>query len=57
MEHPTSNNNISAITQVKGFLMILKVTFLVKKQRELERNFTKRKLPVIFFKKKSKMAL
>ena len=37
--------------------MSLEVIFLVTKQRELEKNSTKRKLPVIFLKKKSKMVL
>ena len=41
---------------LESFLMSLEVIFLVTKQRELEENFTKEKLPVIFLKKKSKMA-
>ena len=52
MEHPTSNKNISAIKEVRrlfNVLMSLKVIFLVLKQRELEENFTKKKLLVIFF--------
>ena len=37
--------------------MSLEVIFLVTKQRELEKNSTKRKLAVIFLKKNSKMVL
>ena len=37
--------------------MSLEVIFLLKKQRELEENSTKTKLPVYFLKKKSKMVL
>ena len=37
--------------------MSLEVIFLVTKQRELEENSTKKKLPLCFLKKKSKMAL
>ena len=37
--------------------MSLEVIFLVTKQKELEENSTKKKLPVRFLKKKSKMVL
>ena len=57
MESSTSNNNINAIKDVGSFLMSLEVIFLLKKQRELEENSTKTKLPVYFLKKKSKMVL
>ena len=60
MEHPTSNKNISAIKEVRrlfNVLMSLKVIFLVLKQRELEENFTKKKLLVIFLKKEKMMIL
>ena len=60
MEHPTSNKNISAIKEVRrlfNVLMSLKVIFLVLKQRELEENFTKKKLLVIFLKKEKMVIL
>ena len=37
--------------------MSLEVIFLVTKQRELEENSAKKKLPVCFLKKKRKMAI
>ena len=40
---------------IERFLMSLEVIFLLKKQRELEKNFTKRKLSTIFFKKKDSL--
>ena len=39
---------------LEHFLMSLEVNFLMNKQRELEKNSIKRKLPVIFLKKNSK---
>ena len=57
MNHLKSSSNISAIKEARGLFNNLRNNFLVKKQRELEKNSTKRKLPVIFLKKKSKMAL
>ena len=47
MEHPTSNNNINAIKEVRRLFNELKVIFLVTKQRELEENFAS-----MFFKEK-----
>ena len=45
MESTTINNGIK---EVESFLMNLEVIFLVKKQRELEKNFTKKKPSIIF---------
>ena len=42
----TSNNDIKAIN--KRFLMRLEIIFLMKKQRKLEKNFTKKRLSIIF---------
>ena len=57
MNHSKSSSNISAIKEVKSFLMSVEVIFLVTKQRELEGNSTKKKLPVCFLKIKSKIVL
>ena len=45
MESTTINN---AIKEVREFFMRLEVIFFVKKQRELEKNSTKRKLSATF---------
>ena len=57
MEHRTLNNNINAIKDVRKLFNDLKVIFVVKKQRELEKNSTKKKLPECFLKKKNMMVL
>ena len=48
MKNTTQNKGINTIKEVREHLMSLKVIFLVKKQRKLEKNFTKRKLSIIF---------
>ena len=45
MESTTINN---AIKEVREFLMRLEIVFFVKKQRGLEKNSIKRKLPTTF---------
>ena len=47
MESARQNNSINAKTMLEHFLMSLVIS-LVKKQRELEINFIKRKLSIIF---------
>ena len=42
----TSNNDIKAIN--KRFLMRLEIIFLMKEQRELEKNFVEKRLSIIF---------
>ena len=48
MEPTSQNNNINAIKEVRKFLMMLETTFLMKKQRELEKNPIKKKLSTPF---------
>ena len=48
MEPTTSNNSIKAIKEVRELFNELKIIFLVKKQRKLEKNFIKKKLFIIF---------
>ena len=51
MESTTINNIINAIKEVRNSLMSVEVIFLVKKQRELEKNSTnsvERNLSIIF---------
>ena len=57
MNHLKSSSNISAIKEARGLFNNLRNNLSSKEKRELEKNSTKRKLPVIFLKKKSKMAL
>ena len=39
MESIRQNNNINAIKELESFLMMLEITFIMKKKRELEKNF------------------
>ena len=48
MKPTRQNNNINAIKRLESFLMSLKVIFLIKKQRELEKNSIKSKLSTTF---------
>ena len=57
MEHPTSNNNIRAIKDVRKLFNDLRSNLSSKETKRIRKNSTKRKLAVIFLKKKSKMAL
>ena len=57
MEHPTSNNNISAIKDVGKLFNDLRSNLSSKETKRIRKNSTKRKLAVICLKKKSKMAL
>ena len=47
-EPTTSNNSINAIKEVREVFNELEIIFLVKKQRKLEKNFTNKKLSIIF---------
>ena len=47
MEHTRQDNVINDIKEARKLLMGLEVIFLVKKQRELDINFVKRKLSII----------
>ena len=57
MEHPTSNNNISAIKDVRKLFNDLRSNLSSKETKRIRKNSTKRKLAVICLKKKSKVAL
>ena len=57
MEHPASNNNINAIKDVRKLFNELRSNLSSKETKRIRKNSTKRKLAVIFLKKKSKMAL
>ena len=48
MEPTSQNNNIKAIKEVRKLLMMLEITFLMNKQRELEKNSIKKKLSTLF---------
>ena len=48
MESTRQNNSINAMNDVRMLLNELKIIFLVKKQRQLEKNSIKRKLSIIF---------
>ena len=48
MESTSQNNNINAIKGLESFLMMLEITFLMKKKRELEKNSIKKKLSTLF---------
>ena len=39
MESIRQNNNINAVKVLESFLMMLEITFIMKKKRELEKNF------------------
>ena len=39
MESIRQNNNINAVKELESFLMMLEITFIMKKKRELEKNF------------------
>ena len=47
MEPTSQNNNINAIKEVRMLLMMLEIPFLMKKQRELEKNSIKKKLSTL----------
>ena len=47
MESTSQNTNIKAIKEVRKLLM-LEIIFLMKKQRELEKNSIKKKLSTLF---------
>ena len=48
MESATINNSVNAIKEARKLLMMLEITFLMKKQRELEKNFIEYKLSIVF---------
>ena len=48
MESISQNNNIKAIKEVRKFLMMLEITFLMKKQRELKKELYKKELSTLF---------
>ena len=48
MESRRQNNDNKAIKEVKSFLMMLEITFLMKKQGELKKNSIKKKLSTTF---------
>ena len=52
MEPTRQDNGIKAIKEAKSSLMSVEVFFLVKKWMKLEKNSTKKKLPIIFLKEK-----
>ena len=54
MEPTSQNNGINAIKEARKLFNERKVISLVKKQRELEKNSIKRKLSIIFQRKKSR---
>ena len=48
---------LMSFKRLESFLMIVKAIFYLKKQMKLEKNFIKKKLFAIFYKKKSKMVV
>ena len=48
MEFTRKNKIIKAMKRLESFLMMLEITFLINKQRELEKNSIKRKLSTPF---------
>ena len=57
MNHSKSSSNISAIKEVRRLFNDLRSNLSSKETKRIRKNSTKRKLAVIFLKKKSKMAL
>ena len=57
MESSTSNNNINAINNVRTLFNELTSNLSHKETNRIRRNYTKKKLPVCFLKKKSSMVL
>ena len=54
MESQTSNNNINTINDVRILFNELRSTLSNEETKRIRKNSIKRKLPVIFLKKKSK---
>ena len=57
MNHSESSSNISAIKEVRRLFNDLRSNLSSKETKRIRKKLYKRKLPVIFLKKKSKMAL
>ena len=57
MNHSKSSSNISATKETRRLFNELRSNLSSNEARELEKNSTKKKLPVCFLKKKSKVVI